>query len=281
VLLHGAGGHLLSLEHLAAQLRDFRVVTMDARWSGWSGDSPTYDWHDLVGDVESVITALSLDAPIVAGHSWGGMIAAHYGVAHPDAPGVINLDGHGSGDRSMYDGMTDDEVATALAMVDELSTTMAAATITGDAEWYAAARDEAVERCRLLRVPEARVVEYAERGFVDRGDGTWEARPSPVLLTGLRGDLRLLDVYRRVGCPLLILNCTSPQTGLPDTLDAFMRAYRIGLGRALDELATECPTVEIEHLDLVDHQSILGRDAPEIAAVLRRFVEASCEPSRS
>src|SRR5688572_18815296 len=84
VLLHGAGTHLLSLEQLAANLSDFRVVATDVRWSGWSGDSPVYDWRDLVRDVESVIDALSLDAPVVAGHSWGGMIAAHYGVAHPE-----------------------------------------------------------------------------------------------------------------------------------------------------------------------------------------------------
>jgi pimeloyl-ACP methyl ester carboxylesterase len=281
VLLHGAGTHLLSLEHLAAQLRDFRVVAMDARWSGWSGDSPTYDWDDLVRDVESVIAALSLDAPIVAGHSWGGMIAAFYGVAHPEAPGVINLDGHGSGNPSLYDGMTEAEATTALAMVDELSAAMVAATRTGDAEWYASALAEAVERCRLMRVPEDRLVEFAERGFVERSDGTWEARPSPVMYTGLRGDLGLLDVYRRVGCPLLILSCTRPQPGMPEPLDALMRAYRIGLGRSLDELALECANVEVERLDHVDHQSIVGRDAPEIAAVMRRFIEERCTPPQS
>ena len=42
ILMHGAGISLLSLERLASGLRDFRVVTFDARWSGQSGDSDVY-----------------------------------------------------------------------------------------------------------------------------------------------------------------------------------------------------------------------------------------------
>lgn len=275
VLMHGAGTHLLSLENLAAELAgDFRVVTMDARWSGWSGDSPVYDWDDLVADVESVIAGLALDAPVVAGHSWGGMIAAHYGAAHPEAPAVINLDGHGSGNQSLFEGLSAEEYAVGLAVHAELVAAMAPAVTSGDADWYADALAASIEVCRAMRVPEDRVVEFAERGFVQREDGTYAARPSAVMMTGLQGDLGLLDLYRKVQCPLLVLNCTKPQRGLPDQLDAFMAAYRRGLGRALDELAAAHPNIAISHHDDVDHQSIVGKHAPLVAEVMRTFVRA-------
>ena len=273
VLMHGAGAHLLSLENLAANLSDFRVVAMDVRWCGWSGDSAVYDWDDLVRDVESVVAALRLERPIIAGHSWGGMIAAFYGVAHPETRAVINLDGHGQGNRSMYDGMADEDIDAALAMIDELNAgLLTPAATAGDAEWYATARDQAIERYRAMRVPDDRLVEWAERSFVDRGDGTWEARPSPVMETGLRGDLRLFDVYQRVACPMLILNCTRSMRGMPEPVDAMMAAYRRGLRRALDELAAEYPNIEIEHFDDVDHQSIAGKHAPKIAETMQQFI---------
>jgi pimeloyl-ACP methyl ester carboxylesterase len=273
VLMHGAGTHLLSLEHLAANLApDFRVVAMDARWSGWSGDSPVYDWNDLVRDVESVIEGLALGNPVVAGHSWGGMIAAHYGIAHPDAPAVINLDGHGAGNASLYDGISAEEHAETMKLHAELAREMTPALTSGDAAWYATALEDAIARCRVMRVPEDRLQAFAERGFVQRTDGTWESRPSPVMMTGLQGDLGLFDVHRSVRCPLLILNCTKSQPGLPEEMNSFMAAYRRGLARGLAELATERPNIEVSQHDDVDHQSIVGRHAPLIADVMRRFV---------
>jgi len=75
-----------------------------------------------------------------------------------------------------------------------------------------------------------------------------------------------------VRCPLLIFSCTKPQRFLPDQLNQMMAAYRRGLGRALDEIAAAHPNVEISTHEDIDHNSIVGKHAPIVADVMRRFV---------
>ena len=277
VLLHGAGSHLGGVGYLARHLRDFHVVSMDARWSGWSGDADTYDWGDLVRDVEAVRDAAGLTNPSVVGHSWGGMIAAHYGAAHPEAPAVVNLDGHGvARDPALFDGLSPDEVVTALADLDELRQTEIGASIrTGDEAWYRQQAETMAAQLGASGLKPALVEEFVARSFADHGDGTFSARPAPTLLEGLVGDLGLFDLYRRVRCPLLVLD-TPKATSLGQAhLDAHFLAYRRGLTKALDALAAEVPTLTVVHLPHVDHQSIAAQDAPEVAEVVRRFVQSA------
>jgi pimeloyl-ACP methyl ester carboxylesterase len=272
VLLHGAGSNLLSLGYLVRHLPEFRIITMDARWSGYSGDSERYDWNDLVGDVEAVAAHFRLDNPAVVGHSWGGMIAAYYGEAHPDAPGVINLDGHGSGGPALYDGMTTDEATAALAKLEELSS-QTAQPQSGDAAWYAAQRELAVQAAMAAGMKEALANEYADRSFVDRG-GVWEARPAATMMDGLRGDLQLFDLYRRVECPLLVvLGPTRPPVPPElESMSSVMEAYRRGIKKALDALSAELPTLTVIDLPQADHNSLVARHAPEVATAIHEFV---------
>jgi pimeloyl-ACP methyl ester carboxylesterase len=66
------------LSPLARTLKDgFDVVLPDARGHGKSGaPSKGYLYRDLAGDVVALIEKLSLDAPVLLGHSMGGMTAA-------------------------------------------------------------------------------------------------------------------------------------------------------------------------------------------------------------
>ena len=269
LLLHGAGGHLLSLFNLVRKFEDdYRVVTMDARWSGQSGDSDAYDWDDLVADVEAVIEQLGLDRPVVGGHSWGGMIAARYGAAHPDARGVVNLDGHGVGDPSLYDGMTEAEVADGMAL---LQPPGASGPHEGDAEWAAKARTDARRVAEAMGVPAPLLDEWVERDFVEVEPGRWRRHPSPQLLAGLDGDQRLFDLYRRIECPLQLFNCTG-EAPLPPELAPVMAAYRRGLTRALRELADERPGVDVVVLPDFHHNAVLAGGAKVAAAEMRRFI---------
>src|SRR5262245_44224415 len=52
LLLHGAGGDLSAWETLAPQLNG-RVVAMDLRGHGKSGDGP-WDWEAVLDDIEAV-----------------------------------------------------------------------------------------------------------------------------------------------------------------------------------------------------------------------------------
>lgn len=274
LLLHGAGSHLLSLFNLVRKFEDgFRVVTMDARWSGQSGDSETYRWGDLVGDVEAVVEQLGLNHPIVGGHSWGGMIAAHYGAAHAEARAVINLDGHGAGDPSLYDGVTPEEYE---RQVRAMQGADPATDIEheGDAEWLSASRAEVRRMNEMLGVPAELLDEFTDRTFVEVAPGRWRRHPSPQLSAALRGDLDLFALYRRVECPLQIYNCSAHTPGLPDEINAFLAAYRRGLSRALAELAAARDGIDVVELPQFHHNGVLAGGAKVVAAEIRRFVAA-------
>jgi pimeloyl-ACP methyl ester carboxylesterase len=272
VLLHGAGTHLLSLERLTAELGGFRIVTADARWSGQSGDADTYDWAQLIRDVEAIVEQVDLDAPVVAGHSWGGMIAAHYGAAHPEARAVINVDGHGAGDPSLYDGLDQAEAEAAIEMVTSGNDLFGDAPVEGDAEWLEGVRGAVELMTRMMGVPEDHVAAYVDRSFVDLGAGRWARRPSPTLYAGLAGDLRLFDLYRRVEGPLQIISCPAPLTFVPPTMVDVLAAHRRGLARALDDLTADRPNVTTTTLEGVDHLSAVAGDAPAVAAAMCSFL---------
>jgi len=78
VLLHGLMGSGACWTPLARALEgEFDVVMPDARGHGDSS-APTggYRYEDLANDVEGLIRGLTLDRPILVGHSMGGMTAA-------------------------------------------------------------------------------------------------------------------------------------------------------------------------------------------------------------
>lgn len=273
VLLHGAGTHLLSLFNLVRKLEDgYRVVTVDARWSGQSGDSDAYAWDDLVHDVESVVDQLGLADPVVAGHSWGGMIAAYYGAAHPDAPAVVNLDGHGSGDPSLYDGISAEEHERFRGLLEQANEAGLGPVHEGDEAWLVEAKAEFRGMAAVMGVPPAMVEEWTDRTFVDLGGGRWRRHPSPALYDGLRGDLDLFSLYRRVECPLQIFNCTAAAPGLQEEIAPFMAAYRRGLSKALRRLADEQPNVDVVELPAFHHNGVLAGGATTVAAEIRRFL---------
>lgn len=271
LLMHGAGSHLMSLGRLASALGDHHVVTMDQRHSGQSGDSHPYRWDDLVDDVESVIDALGLEDVVVAGHSWGGMIAVHYGVRHPEARAVINLDGHGPGDASLYDGIDPAEVEALSARVANPPPWLGAE---GDAAW----KTEQLARVRAENaasgVPEHLADEFAERSFVALASGRWRRRPSRTMYEGLTGDLKLFDVYRRVEAPLLVVVSGGTDWGPPGA-EALMAAYRRGVLRALRALGAEHPNVHAVDLPESTHISIVGRHAPAAAAAITELLATS------
>lgn len=281
VLMHGAGSHLLSLGRLATALAPYRVVTMDQRWSGQSGDSDTYDWADLVADVESVVRAFGMEEPAVGGHSWGGMIAMHYSAAHPEASAVFNLDGHGQGDRSLYDGLSDADYAEGHAL-------LAALQASGDdspREGDTASRPEAWARERAsmvaMGVSERSADAWADRNFLDLGGGRWRRHPSPAIMQGLEGDLEMFATYRRVKCPALTVLSSTTQPGLPDAVRPLMEAYYRGLRRAFGQLEAEHPNFRTVSIPESDHISLVVGHAVETADAVKAFLaDSGYDPER-
>lgn len=78
VVLHGLIGSGACLQRLVRGLEDrFDIILPDARGHGDSAAPETgYSYGDLAADAAALIDALQLDAPVLAGHSMGGMTAA-------------------------------------------------------------------------------------------------------------------------------------------------------------------------------------------------------------
>ncbi len=75
--------------------RRFRVVTYDARGHGLSAKpSSGYGFDPVVADARAVIRATKLVRPLIAGHSWGAMVALELAARHPRAvDGAVLVDG--------------------------------------------------------------------------------------------------------------------------------------------------------------------------------------------
>jgi pimeloyl-ACP methyl ester carboxylesterase len=101
LLMHGGGRTHHDWDALAHLIREagFRPVAMDLRGHGASGPGP-WSWDAAVTDAESVVAALGLRTPVVAGHSLGGMVAALWATVHDDCPLAVNVDGHGNPTRT-------------------------------------------------------------------------------------------------------------------------------------------------------------------------------------
>ena len=81
ILLHGGSAHAHWWDHIAPALaRTHRVLAFDLRGHGESAwtHPPAYEVMDYVADLEGVVTALELDAPVLMGHSLGGFVALCY-----------------------------------------------------------------------------------------------------------------------------------------------------------------------------------------------------------
>ncbi|MBO9731452.1 MAG: alpha/beta hydrolase [Chitinophaga sp.] len=78
ILLHGLMTNGLCWSHIARVLEtDYDVIMPDARGHGLSGKpGHGYQYEDHASDIIGFISALQLPAPVLLGHSMGGMTAA-------------------------------------------------------------------------------------------------------------------------------------------------------------------------------------------------------------
>ena len=95
VFVHGGPGpNLTSWESFAPRMiGQFRAIAYDQRGHGQSSNTSDYSYTALAGDIQAIVDALHLDAPIVVGHSWGGQIALIYVAMYPDCAGIVAVDG--------------------------------------------------------------------------------------------------------------------------------------------------------------------------------------------
>ncbi len=111
LLIHGLSSNALIWKRLAPLLAGRRVVALDQRSHGRS-DSPAtgYGNEQLAADVAFAISELGLVRPVVAGHSWGALIALELAATWPDLVGGLAVVDGPIAPMSMF--MTWDEAAT-------------------------------------------------------------------------------------------------------------------------------------------------------------------------
>jgi pimeloyl-ACP methyl ester carboxylesterase len=93
VLVHGITESRRTWDPLLPRLTaSWRVVRVDLRGHGESERRAPYGPDAMAGDVRAVVDALGLDAPLVVGHSMGGVVASFYaGIGHP-VRAVVDVD---------------------------------------------------------------------------------------------------------------------------------------------------------------------------------------------
>jgi pimeloyl-ACP methyl ester carboxylesterase len=276
LLLHGAGGNLATMTTLARALRPrHRVVTMDLRGHGRSGNGD-WTWDAALGDLAAVTVQLDLDRPAVVGHSLGGMLAALWGQRHPDARGVVNLDGQPVPTRAdQLPGLDPDRATAELA---RLHATLDAMESGLGRPIEAAQVADMVEAQRAL----ARSVGANEKVWIEgfrrnlaQRDGETTLRPSrgaAAQLRTLMNGLDLMPVYAATRCPLLVVLATR-DLAQQEPFAELYAAYRRGTAERVAAAARSAPAMRYLHLEGASH-AMLVEQPERLAALVGDFLAA-------
>jgi pimeloyl-ACP methyl ester carboxylesterase len=92
VLVHGITQCRQMWDPLVADLAtDHTVIAIDMRGHGESSLASTYDAPSMAHDVAAVLADLDVAAPLVVGHSMGGIVVTAFAAQHA-CRGVLNID---------------------------------------------------------------------------------------------------------------------------------------------------------------------------------------------
>jgi pimeloyl-ACP methyl ester carboxylesterase len=93
VLVHGITESRRAWDPILPALTErWHVVAVDLRGHGESERRAPYDMETLASDVHSLVADLGLEAPLLVGHSLGGVVVSAYGGARYPARGIVNVD---------------------------------------------------------------------------------------------------------------------------------------------------------------------------------------------
>jgi len=94
VLIHGLSATRRNVVQGSRALvkRGYRLISYDARGHGESQPAPSYQYSDLVGDLEAVLDELQLERPALVGSSMGAATAMAFTLEHPDrVPALVQI----------------------------------------------------------------------------------------------------------------------------------------------------------------------------------------------
>lgn len=94
VLLHGLSATRRNVVQGSRALvkRGYRVISYDARGHGASQPAPSYEYSDLVADLDAVLEQLELDRAALVGSSMGAATAMAFTLEHPErVPALVQI----------------------------------------------------------------------------------------------------------------------------------------------------------------------------------------------
>jgi 3-oxoadipate enol-lactonase len=94
VLLHGLSATRRNVVQGSRALvkRGYRLISYDARGHGASEPAPSYQYSELVGDLEAVLEELELERAALVGSSMGAATAMAFTLEHPErVPALVQI----------------------------------------------------------------------------------------------------------------------------------------------------------------------------------------------
>jgi pimeloyl-ACP methyl ester carboxylesterase len=261
LFVHGAQRTLEDWAPVLEHLTGIRGVAFDLRMHGRSGvpDAPSYG--DFVRDIGTVVGALGLSRPLVVGHSFGGVLALHDAVAHPDRSGVVNVDGFDYRQRELYDEVDAAEVDRFLG-----GFRFEAPSDNGDDAWLEEQRTMLGGLNAAWSIPDGVATATFERAFVRAGAG-WARRPPNTFFDMVNepdavGDA--LGPLRETDATIVSVVCRPPgESGM-------FAEGRKGLERHIRTIASERPNIRLETIDAT--HAVIFEKPDEIAAIVRSLM---------
>ena len=223
VLLHGLASNARIWDFVAPRLvqSGFRVLALDQRHHGLTDDvEDGFDFPSVVRDLHAFIEILTLERPLLVGHSWGAGTVLNYAAVRPAGPaGIVLVDG-GTNEMSAVPGMTWEQAEQMLRPPD----------LDG------MPREDFVARLRGWTKDFYRpeIEDMILAGFVIQADDTLRRKlPIPKHMQIARAiyEQKTSELLARVRCPILLCPAVPP---LPydERAENFMARKREGVARA-------------------------------------------------
>ncbi len=97
LLLHGTASSLHTWDSLILKFPHKRIIRLDLPGYGITGPHPTADYSAqmYMRVLDTLTSRLKIDSCIVAGNSFGGLLAWQYALDHPSVKGLVLIDAAG------------------------------------------------------------------------------------------------------------------------------------------------------------------------------------------
>lgn len=277
VLLAGSGNTAHVFDDFAPELSDCcHVYGITRRGFGSSSRPPTgYDDQRLADDTLSVLNALHLDHPVLAGHSMaGGELTTIGRQGSERISGLVYLDATADpGDPSMSD-------PEFVAAMNKLPEAMRQPPVMDRSSFRAYQASQ--RRAHLGAFPESEL----RQGFAERQDGSvGQYKGSTEVINAAIGRGQIKRDYSNIRVPVVVFidYPLAPGDGLSQSGDqplndvehaamaAYARVTKTRVDKRIDNLTRSVPTARVVKLPGASHYVFLTREA-EVLAEMCRFV---------